>query len=76
MLGDKNNNLERKRGALEKIQREKEICLKKILLIFHITLRQIAQNKRKKKKSPGCEGKTDPLEEKRRGFLLRTGWRM
>lgn len=59
MLGDKNNNLERKRGALEKIQREKEICLKKILLIFHITLRQIAQKKRKKKKKKvlGVKGK-------------------
>ena len=58
MLGDKNNNLERKRGALEKIQREKEICLKKILLIFHITLRQIAQKKRKKKKKVlGVKGK-------------------
>ena len=58
MLGDKNNNLERKRGALEKIQREKEICLKKILLIFHITLRQIAQKKRKKKKEVlGVKGK-------------------
>ena len=57
MLGDKNNNLERKRGALEKIQREKEICLKKILLIFHITLRQIAQKKRKKKKALGVKGK-------------------
>lgn len=57
MLGDKNNNLERKRGALEKIQREKEICLKKILLIFHITLRQIAQKKRKNKKALGVKGK-------------------
>ena len=49
MLGDKNNNLEGKRGALEKIQGEKEIFLKKILLILHITLRHIAQKKKKKK---------------------------
>ena len=63
MLGDKNNNLEGKRGAIEKIQGEKEIFLKKILLILHITLKHIAQ--KKKKKSTGCEGKTDPLEEKK-----------
>ena len=55
MLGDKNNNLEGKRGAIEKIQGEKEIFLKKILLILHITLRHIAQ--KKKKKVLGVKGK-------------------
>lgn len=63
MLGDKNNNLERKRGALEKIQGEKEIFLKKILLILHITLRQTAQ--KKKKKVLGVKGKLILWKKKR-----------
>ena len=64
MLGDKNNNLEGKRGAIEKIQGEKEIFLKKILLILHITLKHIAQ-KKKKKKVLGVKGKLILWKKKR-----------
>ena len=61
---------------MKNIKREENMFKENIINLSYYLEADCPKEKEKKKKSPGCEGKTDPLEEKRGGFLLRTRWRM